>query len=104
MLSNAQAHPHSNPTANTLSAQDWEVYDMNKTRIRYFEQEDVLHLMIAEGPESRSLELSPNITVELNDQNDLIGMEILNASTFLRDAVLESIQAKTLQVLQAETA
>lgn len=77
---------------------------MNKTRIRYFEQEDILHLMIAEGPESRSLELSPNITVELNDQNELIGVEILNASTFLRDAVLESIQAKTLQVLQAEAA
>lgn len=77
---------------------------MNKTRIRYFEQEDVLHLMIAEGPESRSLELSPNITVELNDQNELIGVEILNATTFLRDTVLESIQAKTLQVLQTEAA
>ena len=77
---------------------------MNKTRLRYFEQEDVLHLTIAEGPESRSLELSPNITVELNDQNELIGVEILNATTFLRDAVLESIQAKTLQVLQAEAA
>ena len=77
---------------------------MSKTRIRYFEQEDVLHLMIAEGPESRSLELSPNITVELNDQNELIGVEILNATTFLRDAVLESIQAKTLQVLQTEAA
>ncbi|MDT5121856.1 MAG: hypothetical protein QOC96_1338 [Acidobacteriota bacterium] len=77
---------------------------MNKTRIQYFEQEDILHLTIAEGPESRSLELSPNITVELNDQNELIGVEILNATTFLRDAVLESIQAKTLQVLQAEAA
>ena len=77
---------------------------MNKTRLRYFEQEDVLHLTIAEGPESRSLELSPNITVELNDQNEMIGVEILNATTFLRDAVLESIQAKTLQVLQAEAA
>ncbi len=72
---------------------------MNKTRIRYFEQEDVLHLVITEEPESKSIELSPNITVELNDKNELIGVEILNASTFLRDAVLESIQAKTLQVL-----
>lgn len=77
---------------------------MNKMRIRYFEQEDILHLVVAEGPESRSLELSPNITVELNDQNELIGVEILNASTFLRDAVLESIQAKTLQLLEAQPA
>jgi uncharacterized protein YuzE len=77
---------------------------MNKTQVRYFEREDVLHLLIAEGPESRSLELSPNITVELNDKNELIGVEILHASAFLRDAVLESIQAKTLRVLEAQAA
>jgi uncharacterized protein YuzE len=75
---------------------------MNKTRIRYFEKEDVLHLVIAEEPESRSLELSPNITVELNDRNELIGVEILSASAFLRDAVLESIQARTIQLLEAQ--
>jgi len=77
---------------------------MSKTRIRYFEQEDVLHLAITEEPESRSLELSPDITVELNDKDEMIGVEILNASKFLRDAVLESIQAKTLRVLEAEAA
>jgi uncharacterized protein YuzE len=77
---------------------------MNKTRIRYFEQEDILHLAVAEGSESRSLALSPNTTVELNDRNELIGVEILNASTFLRDAVLESIQAKTLQLLETQPA
>jgi len=38
---------------------------MNKAHIRYFEQEDVLHLVITDEPESRSIELSPNITVEL---------------------------------------
>lgn len=74
---------------------------MNKTRVRYFEKEDVLHLILAEGTESRSLEIGPNITVELNEENELIGVEILNASSFLRDAVLESIQAKTLQLLEA---
>ena len=74
---------------------------MNKTRIRYFEKEDALHLILAEGAEGRSLEIAPNITVELNEANELIGVEILNASSFLRDAVLESIQAKTLQLLEA---
>ncbi|MGH9769020.1 MAG: DUF2283 domain-containing protein [Blastocatellia bacterium] len=77
---------------------------MNKTTIRYFEQEDILHLVISEEPESRSLELSPDITVELNDQNEMIGVEILNASKFLRDAVMESIQAKTLQLLESQAA
>lgn len=64
----------------------------------------MLHLAITEGTESRSLELSPDVTVELNDKDEMIGVEILNASKFLRDAVLESIQAKTLRVLEAETA
>lgn len=77
---------------------------MNKTQIRYFEQEDILHLVLSPEPESGSLELSPDITVELNDKNEMIGVEILNASAFLRDAVLESIQARTLQVLQAKAA
>jgi len=77
---------------------------MKKTQVRYFEKEDVLHLLIDEGPETRSLELAPNITVELGQDNELIGVEILNASSFLRDAILESIQARTLRVLETEAA
>ncbi len=69
--------------------------------MRYFEQEDILHLVIAEGSENRSLELSPNITVELNDQNELMGVEILNAGKFLSDTVLKSVWAKTLQLIEA---
>jgi len=77
---------------------------VNKISIKYFEQKDVLHLVVADEPESRSLELRPDITVELNDKNELIGVEILNASAFLRDSVLESIQARTLRILEAEAA
>jgi uncharacterized protein YuzE len=77
---------------------------MNKMQIRYFEEEDILHMVIADGPEARSLELSPKITVELNDQNEVIGIEILDASVFLRDSVLDSIQARTLQLIEAQPA
>jgi len=77
---------------------------MSKARIRYFEQQDVLHLVITDEPESRSVELSPNITVELNDRNEMIGVEILNASDFLRDTVLDSVQAKTLQLVESPAA
>ena len=77
---------------------------MKRTQVRYFEKEDILHLLIGDGPEARSLELAPSITVELDKDNELIGVEILNASSFLRDAVLESIQARTLKVLEAEAA
>ena len=69
---------------------------MNSPRLAYFEKEDILHLLISEGPESKSIELSPNITAELNDQGELIGIEILKASTFLRDSIVESVQAKML--------
>lgn len=69
---------------------------MNNPRLAYFEKDDILHLLISEGPESKSVELSPNITAELNDQGELIGIEILKASTFLRDSIVESVQAKVL--------
>ncbi|MBP6016918.1 MAG: DUF2283 domain-containing protein [Candidatus Promineofilum sp.] len=70
-------------------------------RIRYFEAEDILHIAIADGPESRSIELGPTITVELDENDEMIGVEILEASSYLRDAVLEPIQARTLRVLEA---
>lgn len=77
---------------------------MPKTQVKYFEEEDALYVVISDEPESRSMEIGPNITVELNAQNELIGVEILHASEFLRDSVLESIQAKTLQLLDSEVA
>ena len=69
---------------------------MSKPRMSYFEQDDVLHLAISDDPEAGSIEISPNITAELNDKGELIGIEILNASVFVRDSVLESVQGKML--------
>ncbi len=77
---------------------------MNKPRMIYFQQEDILHLAISEGAEAQSVELSPNITAELNDKGELIGIEILDASEFLRDTIVESAQAKLLGVPRAESA
>ena len=75
---------------------------MNETHLYYFETEDVLHLVIAEGEESRSVELYPNITAELNSQGELIGIEILNAREFLRDSLLGTAQAKLLGLTSPE--
>jgi uncharacterized protein YuzE len=77
---------------------------MNKTKLAYFEQEDVLHLAISDEPESGSIELSPNITAELNDKGELIGIEILNASDFIRDSILESVQVKMLRFPTVQSA
>jgi len=65
-------------------------------KMAYFEKEDILHLVIADGPEERSVELSPNVTAELDAKGELIGIEILQARQFLRDSILEAAQAKLL--------
>jgi uncharacterized protein YuzE len=64
----------------------------------YFEKEDILHLSIAPDLESSSIEISPNITAELNDKGELIGIEIINASSYIRDSILESVQGKLLNL------
>jgi uncharacterized protein YuzE len=74
---------------------------MTKSKLSYFEQEDILHLVISEEEEANSIELSPNITAELNEKGELIGIEILNASTFVRDAIMEGVQAKVLHLVPA---
>lgn len=70
----------------------------------YFDEEDVLHLVLSDEPEANSVELSPNITAELNESGELIGIEILNASKYLRDSILDSAQAKMLNLPTVGTA
>ena len=77
---------------------------MDKPKMTYFEENDVLHLVISEEDEAGSVELSPNITAELNDKGDLIGIEILNASTYIRDSILETAQAKVLSIASSQSA
>ncbi len=74
---------------------------MKKPKMVYFEHEDILHLVIAEEAEANSIELSPNITAELNERGELIGIEILNASAFVRDAIMEGVQARVLNLTAA---
>ena len=71
---------------------------MSHTRMAYFEENDILHLSISDEPEAGSIELSPNVTAEINEKGELIGIEIINASSFIRDSILESAQAKLLNL------
>lgn len=77
---------------------------MSKPRMTYFEKDDVLHLAISDEAEVGSVEVSPNITAELNAKGELIGIEILGASNFIRDSVLESVQARVLDLAEAKSA
>jgi uncharacterized protein YuzE len=67
---------------------------MKKSQLRYFEQDDVLHLTVAEGKGRQSVEVWPNVMLEWNAEGDVIGIEILDATRFIRDFILESAQAK----------
>ena len=75
---------------------------MNKPKLFYFDNEDILHLVISEGKEASSVELSPNITAELNGKGELIGIEVLNASIYLRDFLMETAQARLLNLNSPE--
>ncbi len=77
---------------------------MTKLKMKYFDQEDILHLVISEEPQGDSLELSPNITAELNENGELIGIEILNASSFIQEAVLDKGTAKELTLSKVNIA
>ncbi len=68
----------------------------------YFQDEDILHLTISDEPEAGSVELSPNITVELNDKGIMIGIEILEASRFIRDSVMDSVRAGVLRAAELQ--
>ena len=66
------------------------------SNMNYFERDDIIHIKVKDGDEAGSVELSPNITAELDEENEIIGIEIIGASKYLRDNILESAQAKLL--------
>ena len=68
----------------------------NRSIFLYFAQEDILYLAISDDSENSSIELSPNITVEYNAKGEIIGIEILNASDFIRDSIAKFGQGKGL--------
>lgn len=90
------------PCPYTVATANRKIHPVNKPRIFYFEKEDILHLIIAEQEEANSVELSPNITAELNAKGELIGIEILNASAFMRDSIMETAQARLLNLTSTE--
>ena len=67
--------------------------------MKYFKDDDVLYLILSDEKEAGSVELSPNVTAELNKNGELIGIEILQASSFIRDSILETAQAKMLNLI-----
>ncbi len=59
---------------------------MKGFRVFYDEKEDILYLG-KEGQEEEIVELAPGINVELDGSGELIGVELFNASTLLKDVI-----------------
>ncbi len=60
---------------------------MNKPTVHYDAKSDVLYFLVREGEEDRFVEVAEGVNVELDEQGQLLGVEILNASHFLRMAI-----------------
>ena len=54
---------------------------MNK-RYNYDKKSDSLYIYLKEGEEESFEEIVPGINVELDENNDIIGIEVLKASRF----------------------
>ena len=67
------------------------------SKMQHFPEEDLLHVLIREGDEAGSVELSPHVTAELDEAGEIIGIEITNATAYVRDNILESAQARLLR-------
>jgi uncharacterized protein YuzE len=69
-------------------------------KLSYYSQSDVLHYLVAEGEEFSSREVAPGVTLELDEHGKLIGIEILDASQFMRNFIVEQfskLQAGTVK-------
>ncbi|MBM3299365.1 MAG: DUF2283 domain-containing protein [Deltaproteobacteria bacterium] len=60
---------------------------MKKPTVHYDPQSDVLYFLVRDGEEERSAEVSEGVSVELGQQGQLLGVEILNALRFPRATI-----------------
>jgi len=67
-------------------------------KIKYFEESDILYYLISEGEEEEAIELAPGVTVELNKEKEIIGIEILDASRFMNTFVGENFHKKLASI------
>ena len=65
---------------------------MKDFRVFYDEKEDILYLA-KQGEEEEVMEVAPGVNVEFDKGGQLIGVELLNASTLLKD-VIKPIEKK----------
>lgn len=57
----------------------------NRPLVNYDLRADVLYIVAKKGKEEEFVEIAPGINAELDENGKVIGIEILNASSFLQE-------------------
>jgi uncharacterized protein YuzE len=65
-----------------------------KGTMKYYPKDDVLYVMLQAGEEAKSVEIEPGVTAELNKGGELIGIEILDASVYLRKLIQDRLEPR----------
>jgi len=60
--------------------------------MKYYSEDDVLYVLIKPGEEAKSVEIEPGVTAELDRSGTIIGIEILDASKYLRKLIQEKLE------------
>lgn len=71
--------------------------EKSKSIVSYDEKSDVLYLGIKKGIEEEYVEIAPGVNAELDENEQVIGIEVLNASRIFKP-VVRSLEAKALKV------
>jgi uncharacterized protein YuzE len=53
--------------------------EKNKVKVHYDKEQDILYLTFKEGPSHEVMESAPNVIVELDQNKEIMGLEILDA-------------------------
>ena len=59
----------------------------NNPLVNYDSESDILYIVTKKGDEEEFIEIAPGVNVELDADGRVIGIEILNASEFLKPIV-----------------
>ncbi len=56
----------------------------NRAKVNYDRESDAMYIFIKEGIEEDFIEVADGIRIELNEKEEVIGIEILNASKIFK--------------------
>lgn len=70
--------------------------EKSKSIVSYDEESDVLYLGLKKGIEEEFVEIVPGVNAELDENERVIGIEVLNASRIFKP-VVRSLEARSLK-------